>query len=64
VVVVLGAHYVGVVAAGAGVDPHVVKVISLVEEVVFIASFAGFFWGTLVRIWDTLSSPRRGGNNV
>jgi hypothetical protein len=45
------AHVVKFTAATAGVDSDVVQRVSFMEKWVWIASFAAFFWRTVVRIW-------------
>jgi hypothetical protein len=35
------------------IEPELVSVVSVLERGVFVASFASFFWGILVRLYDT-----------
>jgi len=48
---IVAAHIVKVMVAAAGIDPDIIQAVSFMEKWTWIASFAAFFWRTLMRIW-------------
>jgi hypothetical protein len=56
---VLGAHGAERVMAISNVEPEIVTIVSVMEKWAFIASFAGFFCGIVLRLYDSVASLRR-----
>ena len=56
-IMVLVAHVAKFVMSGAGIDPWLVRLVGWMENIVFIASFASFFFRLLVRLY---SETKRG----
>ena len=48
---ILVVHFIKLIAALAGVEPEIIRVVSFMERWVWIASFVVFFWRVLGRLW-------------
>jgi hypothetical protein len=48
---VFGAHLAKLFFASAGVEAEIIKLVSVIEKWVWIASFFAFFWRILVRLF-------------
>jgi hypothetical protein len=51
-VMVLVAHVVKLIMSGAGIDAWLITLVSWMEDIVFVSSFASFFWRLMVRLYD------------
>jgi hypothetical protein len=49
---VLVAHAVKLIMSAAGIEAWLVNLVGWMEDIVFISSFASFFWRLIVRLYN------------